>query len=299
MIVRMRPQFAYAHLPKSALLLRIAARLAGVPMVFHFHGAVEDADISSLYKRILGTAAHIVCVSEGSRQQLLRCGIDNEATVLYNGLEREWLLAGAAPVSARAEFGIPADAFAFGFVGNIIPRKGIDTLISGFAILLSRLPADDRRCACLVIVGDDPIPTRPYRTALEQLAASLGVSDHVRFYGASRQIRTFMNSIDVFVLASRMESFGVVLAEAMSQGVAVISTRTGSIPEVVRDGETGLLVPSEQPDALADAMQRLYSDGSLRTTLGSAGRAWVREQFSQERIAKELLQVLGEYRVRR
>lgn len=300
MIARMRPQFAYAHLPKSALLLSIAARLVRVPMVFHFHGAVEDADIGRLYRRILGTAAHIICVSEGSRQQLLRCGIVNEATVLYNGLEPEWLDDDTAPVRTRAEFGIPEEAFAFGFVGNIIPRKGIDTLISGFAILLARLPEDDRRRACLVIVGDDPIPgTRPYRTMLEQLAASLGIADQVRFHGTSRQVRTFMRSIDVFVLASRMESFGVVLAEAMSQGVPVISTRTGSIPEVVRDGETGLLVPSEQPEMLADAMQRLYSDRGLRQAFGSAGRGWVREQFSQERIAEALLQMLGKYTNRR
>ena len=135
--------------------------------------------------------------------------------------------------------------------------------------------------ARLVIVGVGPLMEE-----LRQLADELGIASHVEWAGFREDIAAVMAGFDIFALTSLYEGLGLVLLEAMAAGVAVAATRVGAIPEVVVDGETGLLVEAGKPAELAAAFQKL-SDGTVRARMGEAGRRRVIEHFTLERMWKE------------
>jgi glycosyltransferase involved in cell wall biosynthesis len=115
---------------------------------------------------------------------------------------------------------------------------------------------------------------------LKALASELGVADQVHFLGYTSDVAGIYEAGDVFALASRNESFGLVLAEAACFGLPVVATRAGGIPEVVSESETGLLVPPDDVPALSRALSALIADPSLRERLGAAGRLRVASQFT-------------------
>ena len=144
-----------------------------------------------------------------------------------------------------------------------------------------------------MIVGDGP-----ERERLERLAASLGIAQRVAFEGWQSDARDFLTTFDVFVLPSRFEGFPLVLLEAMLAGLPVVATDVGSVAEAVQDGETGLLVPPDDVQALNEALHTLLDDPDLRRKLGDAGRARALE-FSPARMAREFealyAEVLGRH----
>jgi glycosyltransferase involved in cell wall biosynthesis len=99
----------------------------------------------------------------------------------------------------------------------------------------------------------------------------------------------FYSSIDIQVSASRQEGLPITLLEGMASGLPIVATQVGAVPQLVRDGETGLLVGTENPAALANAMLRVIDDPSLRTSLGDRGRHLIAEEFSADRMAAEYL----------
>jgi glycosyltransferase involved in cell wall biosynthesis len=161
-------------------------------------------------------------------------------------------------------------------VGSLLPRKAYDVLIEAARLVRERgVPLD------VVLVGDGPEAPR-----LASLAAAAGLADHVFFAGemAQDEALRFYPRARFFVHTARQEAFGLVLLEAMSFGKAVIATRVGGIPEFVRDGETGLLVEPDDPEALAQAMMRLSNDPAFRETLGARGREVATKEHSWERV---------------
>jgi glycosyltransferase involved in cell wall biosynthesis len=294
LVRKMRPTILYCNLPKSGVILAVVSRLTFRPLVFHTHGVENSSHIGRLYRIILAVAKKVICVSEHTRQQMVNAKVNpTKISVVYNGLDSSWFKDEALGAT-RAEFGLDSSAFVFGFVGNLIKRKGVDVLVKGFSETFTRLPARERIFVHLALVGDDPDGSRgQFISMARENVAKRGVIDNVHFLGRRTDIKRFMNSIDVLVLPARMESFGVVLIEAMSQGVPVIATAVAAIPEVVQDGVTGLLVPPERPLALADAMTSLYASPDLRRQLGERGRQDVRKRFSQEVLTRQLLEVIN------
>jgi glycosyltransferase involved in cell wall biosynthesis len=185
--------------------------------------------------------------------------------------------------AARAQAGAP---FTVLFVGRLVERKGVSHLIEA----LGRL--DRRVDGRLVIVGEGP-----ERGRLEEDARRLGAVDRVVFRGkvSDAELQRAYASANVFVLPSVVdargdtEGLGVVLLEAMNHGVPVIGSRIGGIPDIVVDGESGLLVPPGDPEALAGAIGALAADGELARRLGEGGRRRVREQFSWDAITARWL----------
>jgi glycosyltransferase involved in cell wall biosynthesis len=164
--------------------------------------------------------------------------------------------------------------------------KGLDVLLRAVALLRSR--GDDTP---VVLAGDGPL-----RPALEQLAKRLGIEDGVRFAGRQglAPLGDLLQRSTLVVVPSRAESFGIAILEAMAVGKPVVATRVGGIPEVVVDGETGLLVPSESEEALCAAMHLLLRDRDLQLKLGQAGRLRVVEYFTADRMSARYEEVLGE-----
>jgi glycosyltransferase involved in cell wall biosynthesis len=159
-----------------------------------------------------------------------------------------------------------------GAVGRLEPQKGFDLAVRA----LTEVDG-----ATLVLVGEGS-----ERTALDDLAHRLGVEDRVLFAGWVDTPRAYLGSFDVFVLPSRFEGFPLVALEALLARSAVVATDVGSVGEAVRNEETGLLVPSCDPTALAAGLRRLLGDADLRSRLGEQGRRLVLERFTAAHMAR-------------
>src|SRR5204862_1696003 len=164
------------------------------------------------------------------------------------------------------------DGPALGTLGRLDSQKGFDVLLRALV---------DVPEARLVVVGDGP-----ERAALERLAAELSLAERVRFEGWREDARRYLTTFDVFVLPSRFEGFPLAVVEAMLARLPVVASAVGSVPEAVREGKTGLLVPPEEPAALAVALQRLLAAPSLRLRLGDQGRALALDRFTSAAMAR-------------
>ena len=159
-----------------------------------------------------------------------------------------------------------------GAIGRFEPQKGFDLLIRALAHIDG---------VSLVLVGEGS-----ERPRLEELAESVGVADRVVWQGWTDEARSYLGTFDVVALPSRFEGFPLALLEALLARSAVVATDVGSVAEAVRDGETGFLVPAEDPAALAGAIRRLLADSELRRRLGEEGRRLVLERFTADHMAQ-------------
>lgn len=167
----------------------------------------------------------------------------------------------------------PAGGPLIGSLARLDPIKGIDVLLRAMTELEG---------VSAVIVGDGEA-----RVALVALAQDLGVADRVTFAGWSDRARDYLALLDVYVLASRFEGLPVSVIEAMLAGLPVVASDVGGVADAVRDGETGVLVPPEDPAALAAAIRGVLADRDRMRALGQAGRARALERFGAERMAAE------------
>jgi glycosyltransferase involved in cell wall biosynthesis len=188
------------------------------------------------------------------------------------------------------ELRVGAEAFLVGNVGRLAPQKGQRHLIEAMPLLLEHVPT-----AHAVIAGGGDL--EPY---LRELAEELEVDERVHVLGPRQDVPALMHALDVFAMPSIWEGFGLVLLEAMAAGKPIVASRTATIPEVVLDNETGLLVPAGDAVALADALARLAEDRELARRLGEAGRERLQKHFSidkmvgdTETLYRELLEERG------
>lgn len=181
--------------------------------------------------------------------------------------------------SMRAEFGVADDVPLLINVANLTAHKDHATLFTAFKILLQRWPL-----AHLLIVGDGQL-----RETLAQLALDLRISKSLTFVGRRTDVPAILGAGDVFVLSSIREGFGLALVEAGAASIPVVATRVGGIPEVVRHGETGLLVPPGDPPKLAESIEIILSKEDFGREMGSAGRRFVTDRFGIDRCFSEYL----------
>jgi len=167
-----------------------------------------------------------------------------------------------------------------GAIGRLEPQKGYDVLIHALA------QVED---ATLVLVGDGG-----ERSALEQLASRLGVADRLHWVGWSDDARGYLETFDVFAFPSRFEGFPLAVLEALLARRAVVASDVGSTAEAVRDGETGVLVPPENPAALAAAIRKLLAEAELRQRLGEQGRRLVLDRFTADHMTRRFESLYAE-----
>jgi glycosyltransferase involved in cell wall biosynthesis len=182
----------------------------------------------------------------------------------------------------RRDWGVAPEALLFGTVARLVPQKSLHTLITAFSLVRARRPDVEAR---LVLVGRGPL-----EASLRSLAAQLGVSQEIIWAGFRTDIPVVMTAMDVFVLSSIFEGFGLVLLEAMAASRPVVATRVSAIPEVVGDGEAGVLVPPENPEAMATAMLDML-DADRRLAFGQRGRQRLHDHFKPDRMIDETLRI--------
>ncbi len=182
------------------------------------------------------------------------------------------------------------DEVVIGTVARISPEKGLRYLVEAFARLRGRIEGR----VSLIIAGDTtPEPGGPDRARLERLANELGVADSVRFLGwvDPERLPDLLQSFDIFALPSVYEGFGVAAVEASAMALPVVASNIHGIPDVVRDGATGMLVPARDAGALAEALEILTKDAVLRRRLGEAGREFVAERYDWAKNAGQMERV--------
>jgi glycosyltransferase involved in cell wall biosynthesis len=176
-----------------------------------------------------------------------------------------------------------------GFVGQIVPRKGVATLIRAMPLILRRSPE-----AWLVIVGCAPPGEAEYEADCRALVRELGLSDAVKWVGYRTDVPTWMRTFDVFALPTRSEPFGKVVIEAMAGGCPVVASRVGGIPEIINDADLGTLIPFDDPEALAEAVTAYLTDPLRRSHVSAAASENVRKRFGLQEMVSRLQRLYEE-----
>jgi len=220
---------------------------------------------------------HVVAISASIRDAMVAAGFVTleRVTVIPSPPDLAPFLAGADGGAFRRELGIPAGAQVVTTVARLQPEKGVDILVRAFAELAPSHPN-----ARLVICGSG----REVKLQVRAMIAELGLEGQARMAGFRRDVPAVLAATDVYALPSRAEGLGFSLLEAMASGCPVVASRVGGVPEIVTDGQDGLLVEPENPAALASAIGRLLDSPELRARLGAAGRATAQERFATERL---------------
>ena len=222
-----------------------------------------------------------ICASQAIRNMLLADGIPpGRAVTVHEGIDLG-RVAAAAPAKIHEELWLPHGAPLVGNVAALVPHKGQKHLIDAAALVVRQVP--DAR---FVIAGEGEL-----RESLEHQIRHLKLDKHVLLAGFRPDVLSLHKAFDIFVMSSVTEGLGTSILDAMASGKPVVATTAGGIPEVVRDGETGLLVPPRDDRALADAIVRLLKDAALRDRMGAAGLSLAHARFSAERMVQETLTV--------
>lgn len=281
------PAVVHTHMAKAGGIARTAARNRPQTRTIHtFHGHVLEGYFSSsaqrvfisLERRLARTTDVLVAVSDEIRDSLLELGIGRESQyrVIPLGLDLEPFLRLEEPSGRlRKSMGISEQAALVGIVGRITAIKGHAVLLRA----LTRLPDEVH----LAVIGDGE-----ERRETERLAHELGVSDRTHFVGWVPDVADAVGDLDVVVLTSHNEGTPVALIEALSAGKPVVATDVGGVRSVVTDGETGIVVPPSDSEAVADAIERLLEDDELRRRMGAAGRKDVAARFDYRHLCETI-----------
>jgi phosphatidylinositol alpha-1,6-mannosyltransferase len=279
----------------------------GTPFGVLLHGGdlliLQHQVHQSLLKRrtaraLLSSAAVLVANSQWTRECCITLlseleieSAESHVQVVPLGADHVFFRPGVDTAAARARYGLGEGRWLLS-VARLARHKGVDTALIALSQLRDRFP--DVRYA---VVG-----TGEELESLEALAGRLGVGDRVRFLTdvPDRDLPAIYNCAEIYLGVSRLmeqrvEGFGISLAEASACGIPVVAGRSGGIPEAVRDGETGILVDAESPEAVGHALRVLLDDAGLRARLGQAGRRSVESYYNWDRVAADLARIGREF----
>jgi glycosyltransferase involved in cell wall biosynthesis len=281
LVQRERIELIHAHLPVAGLLARLAKRRTGVRVVYTEHGVpghyrwptrIANALTYRLNDAVIAVSGDVARSVAG----YVRGGRPRLVTV-PNAVEERLFTHGPADAAAvRRAFGVPPGAPLVVTVGNLRAAKGHADLLQA-----ARRVRADRPGVRFLIVG-----VGPREASLRRQAAQLALDGTVVLTGFRSDARDLIAVADLYVLPSRSEGLPVSLLEAMALGRPVVATHVGGIPEVLRHGVEGLLVPPADPEALAEAILALLADPDRRERLGAAARAGARGRFSMTAMTR-------------
>lgn len=275
---RLRVDVVCTNMDRELRFGGLAAGLAGVSGVVPRRGSDYPLKDTWVYRWTYNhLASGIIANSRATKRSLLRNAPwlqPERIQVIYNGVDPSRFLS-PSRTGFRDALGIPDGAFLVGFVGQLDERKGVETLVRGFRTFSADFP--DAR---LILVG-----TGQEEMRLRKLSETL--RDRVIFAGYREDVDEVMKAIDVLVLPSLWEGFGIVLIEAMAAGKPVLTTLVSNMPEIVTDGQDGFLIPPRDADALAKALVRLAGNPKFRKRMGRNGQRTVRERFTLDRMVDE------------
>jgi len=296
-VFREKPDVVHTHTAKAGALGRLAAfafnltrpRSRRCLVVHTFHGHVFEGyfnKVGSLAvrasERLLARVTdRVIVISPRQRSAIVerfRVIPADRVSVVPLGLDLDDLLAvrGTDP-ALRDALDLPPEAFVVGCVGRLVRIKDLATMLEAVSLAVRRVPL-----LRLAVVGDGP-----ERGVLERRAAELALGELVRFTGWRRDLPFVYGGLDAVALSSRNEGTPVALIEAMAAGRPVVATAVGGVPDIVEHERTGLLVPPQDPQALAAALATLAESADTRARMGAEGRA-AAARFGRARLLDDL-----------
>lgn len=269
-IEKHRIDLVHTHMKLDSVPALLTAARLGIPSVCTVHGSTEEPYCSM--------ADAVIAVSEAVKKTVLQMGVPpDRISVVLNGI----------PVDAfdyvgsafRKQHGLADGEVLVGAVSRLTPKKGMDVLLRAASFCPS---------VKLVVAG---YGKPKYVQYLRELADKLGIAHRTLFIGPVDNPVAVLGALDVFATSTREEALGIAILEAMASRVPIVATAVGGIPEIVSDGETGLLVPPDNPEAFAGAIDRLISDKKLASHLRDEAFRMVSERHSVSNMADDVEEV--------
>lgn len=297
-MLKERFDVVHAHYVFPSATLGLVGKLFGVPVVATSHGEDIQKDekigygmrIDEVTSLIIGLTLRLVDIHVVVSKSMIRDAIDAGSTpskvrVVYNGIPLD-KIGLHHKTSIVRRLGISKADLVVLYLGRLHPKKSPEDLVRAFVKISKEAPN-----AKLVIAGKGEEESK-----LKKLVFDLGVSKRVIFTGfvSENEKWDLLERCGIFVLPSTVEAFGIAVIEAMACGKPVITTKVGAFPEIIRDRETGLLVPIHSPDRLAEAIIELALDSEKRRVMGARAKRDVSERFEIERVTDEYLKVYEE-----
>jgi glycosyltransferase involved in cell wall biosynthesis len=263
----------HSHGYRADAFVLVVAKYLGLPFVSTVHGFTPTDPRLRLWceldARLLRFFPRVMAVSAPMKDQLVAYGLDAaRVDVVINAVE-EAAQGGSSRREMRLRLGISESEFVFGFVGRLSDEKGVDHLLQAAGTLVAQ-----ERSARFVIVGDGP-----RKDDLLEATRSRGLEGKVDFVGFQSNTAPWYETFDAFVLPSLSEGTPMALLEAMAHGLPSVATAVGGVPQVVSDGENGLLVPSADRTKLCEAMRSLMTNAQLRAKLSEGAVELVRGSY--------------------
>lgn len=294
---REMPDVVHTH---SCLSGRIAARLAGIPVVYTKHNQVRIPDARGITpppagfgKRLVNRLINnllsdrVIAISEGVQRELVESGVKpSMISTIPNGIDLTPYRPKRYGAKAAAEEADPSTPSGkrgplIGAVARLHRQKALDVFLEAAKLVLASEPS-----ARFIIGG-----TGPLEDDLKAKIRELRMEPYVKMPGFVYDVPAFLENLDIYVLSSDYEGIGLAIIEAMAAGLPVVATAVGGVPEAIVDGVNGILVPPRQPKTLAQAIVRLVVDPDMARAMGEAGRARAEELFDARVMAEKTLTV--------
>lgn len=285
-----QPVILHTWLFHANIIGRLLGRFNKVPIIITSQRSINTNGVwrEFLMRWTSGIDDKIIAVCEAVRKaEIESSNVPSDKVItIHNGIDPIAFtsVSNEAALEIRNSFEIPDDALLLGAIGRLHPSKGFNDLISALAYIKAKTNS-----VRLIIVGEGEL-----RDSLDLQIINHNLSGTIKFAGLRNDIPELMSALDVFVSSSIWEGLPNVVLEAMAAGKPVVATSVGGTPEVVVDGETGLLVPPRNPEALARAIIRLLKNPELCTRMGHAGKERVLKQFSIQRMVTKTQQLYKE-----
>jgi glycosyltransferase involved in cell wall biosynthesis len=285
-----RPHIVHTHTAKAGFLGRLAARMAGVPLVVHtfhghvlhgYYGPVKNALLRRIEQSLAWLSDRLVTVSEQVKNDLIsyRVAKAEKISVVPLGFDLDpFLNAHAHQSEFRRELGFADHHKLIGIVGRIFPIKNHALFLDAAARISAR-----ERNARFIIVGDGVL-----RPTLEKQASNLGIADRVLFTGWRRDLPRICADLDALVVCSDNEGTPVSAIEAMASSCPVVATRVGGLPDLIEDHKTGRLIPPRDAEALASAVLVLLTSPRIARTIGQNAQESVHQRFTVQRLFRDI-----------
>lgn len=287
LIKKYNPDIVYAHSSKAGAIARAADIGLKNHCVYNPHGWAFNMRCSDK-KRMMYTAIEkiaapfcekIICISDAEKQSALDkkiCG-EKKLQVIFNGVDIEAYECGEHGEVKRADLNIPEDAFVVGMVGRISPQKAPDIFVKMAKMVRDKIPN-----AHFIIVGNGN-----QEAEVRKYAEDNGFSDCLHITGWVENPMSYVELFDVACLLSRWEGFGLALPEYMMAGKPIVASRVDAIPNIIEDGENGLLVEVDDVTGASEAVLRIYQESGLKDELVAHGYEDVHKRFNARRVSEE------------
>ena len=285
-----KPDLVHTHSGKAGILGRLAAKRAGVPVIIHhihgpsfgnFQGAVANFIFTAAEKYAARVTDHFFCSASAMTKLYLAAGIGKPEmfTRIFSGFKLEPFLNATNDLALRRQFGLEENHFVIGKIARLFKLKGHADLLTAFAKILPQVPH-----ARLLFVGDGAL-----RGEIENQIRALGLDGKVIFTGLvpPDEVARHVGIMDCVAHLSHREALSRALPQALAAGKPVVAYAFDGADEVCLENETGFIVRTGDTDAAAKRLLQLANDSALRKKLGQRGQAFVRENFSVEKMVED------------